>query len=120
MSKLTAKELTIIRNVIIVVSMVGGLIVWFVLPAQVKNTGLIHVGNGEYGSKIGMLIVLLFPLFALIPNSTREDIHTEDPEERKIIEEDRCKAHRKVQIITAIVELLVICVLYFLWFAFAK
>ena len=115
MKKLTAKELTIIRNVIVAVTMIGGLIVWFVLPSVVKNSSIIHVGNGQFGTKIGALVVLLFPLFALIPNTKHEDIHTDDPAEREAIVDERLKKDRKMQIAIAILELLIIALIYALW-----
>ena len=120
MKKLTVKQLTIIRNVIIAASMIGGLIAWFALPYRIQNNGLIHVGTGKYGSKIGLLLCLFFPLFALIPNSKREEIHTEDPEERKILEEEQDRAERKIQISAGLEVLLAIFIVYALWIAFAK
>ena len=115
MKKLNSKKLTIIRNVIIAVSMIGGLIAWFALPAVIKNSSIIHVGTGQLGLKYGALLVLLFPLFALIPNTKHEDVHTEDSVERAAILEERLAKDRKMQIAIALLELLVIVVVYALW-----
>ena len=115
MKKLTVKGLTNIRNIIMAVTMIGGLIVWITLPAVVKNSSIIHVGNGQFGTKVGALVVLLFPLFALIPNTNHEEIHTVDPAEREAILEQRLKNDRKIQIAVAILEFLVIALVYTLW-----
>ena len=117
MKKLTAKKLTIIRNVIIAISMIGGLIAWFVLPAVIRNSSIIHVGTGRFGLKYGALLVLLLPLFALIPG--REDVHTEDPAERAVILEEQLTKERKMQIAVAVLELLVIVLVFALWAAYA-
>ena len=114
MKKLTAKELKNIRNVIIAASMIGGLIAWFALPAVIKNSSIVHVGTGQFGLKFGVLLVLLFPLFALIPTNG-EDVHTEDPTERAAILEERLTKERKTQIAIAILELLVIVLVFALW-----
>lgn len=119
MKKLTTKELTNIRNIIIAVTMIGGLIIWFFLPGFVKNGSLIHVGNGTYGSKIGLLLALLLPLFALIPNTQKEEIHTEDPVERKTVLEKQSAKERKIQIAVAVIEFFVIVLIYVLWFTHA-
>lgn len=115
MKKMTVKGLTNIRNIIIAVTMIGGLVVWFFMPGFVKNTGVIHVGNGEYGSKIGLLLALLLPLFALIPNTQKDEIHTEDPIERAAIVEEQLKKERKIQIAVAVLELLIVVLIYVLW-----
>ena len=115
MKKNTVRGLTNIRNIIIAGTMFGGLIVWFTLPAVVKNSSIIHVGNGQFGTKIGALVVLLFPLFALIPNINHEEVHTDDPAEREAVYEERLKKDRKMQIAVAVLELLIIALVYTLW-----
>ena len=115
MKKLTAKELTVIRNVIIAVSMIGGFIVWLALPDVIKNSNVIHVGTGKFGYKWGALIVLLFPLFALIPDTNREEIHTEDPAERAVLLEESLRLERKKQIAAAIFVILAIILGDILW-----
>ena len=119
MKKLSVKQLTIIRNAIIAFIMIGGFIAWFFLPTFVKNTALVHVGTGAMGHKIGALLAVLLPLFALIPNTKREEIHTDDPEERKALEEQNGREDRKMQIAVALLELLVLAVIYGLWMFFA-
>lgn len=119
MKKLTVKGLTNTRNIIMAVTMIGGLIVWFFMPGFVKNTGIIHVGNGEYGSKIGLLLALLLPLFSLIPNTQKDEIHAEDPAERAAILEEQLKKERKMQIAVAVLELLIVVFVYVLWFTHA-
>ena len=115
MKKLTAKELTIIRNIIIAVSMIGGFIIWLALPEVIKNANIIHVGSGKYGYKIGALIVLLFPLFALIPDTGREEVHTEDRAERAALLEEQLCGERKKQIMAAIFVTLAIIFGDILW-----
>lgn len=115
MKKLTAKELTIIRNVLIAVAMIGGFIAWLALPEVIRNNNTIHVGNGKYGYKIGALIVLFFPLFALIPDTKREEIHTEDPTERETLLEEQLRGERKLQIMAVIFVAFAIIFVDILW-----
>jgi len=102
MKNLSIKQLKLIRNLICVAGIVGGFILWTFLPDTFQNTSLFHVGNGESGFKVGALILLLIQFFAFLPDTNQEEIHTEDPEERAKLEEERGKKNALRQVYTAI------------------
>ena len=114
MQKLTTKQLKRMRNLICVVGILVGILIWSFLPDIFRNTRLFHVGNGEYGSKAGALILVLIQLFALIPDFGKEEIHTENAEERALLEEKRDRKELTRQIVTAIGLAITIWVVYFL------
>lgn len=99
---MNSKKLRIIRDIIIIVSIIGGFILWLFLPSVFENTSFFHVGNGKYGSKIGALLMLLIPLTALFPVKNDDEIHTDDQEEKTKLLENRNIRARKTQIIIAI------------------
>lgn len=109
MKKRSIKQLKIIRNLICVAGIVGGFILWTLLPDTFRNTGLFHVGNGEYGNKAGVLILLLIQFFAFIPDTRQSEIHAEDPEERSRLEEERARKEATRQVFTALGLALTIC-----------
>lgn len=110
MKKLSNRQLKVLRNVISIAGVVIGIIMWCFVPAIFKNSDTFHVGNGEYGSKYGILLVLLLQLFAFIPyNKHGEEIHTDDPEERKQLELKNEKKSLEIQVIMAIAMAFVIC-----------
>lgn len=102
MKKLSIKQLKIVRNLVCVAGILGGFILWTFLPDTFRNTSLFHIGNGEFGFKAGALILLLIQFFAFIPNTQQEEIHTEDPEERAKLEEERARENAHRQAFTAI------------------
>ena len=70
-----------------------------------------HVGNGAYGNKIGALIVLPFPLFALGYKLQKPEVHTDDPAERAKLIAEFERDNLTKQAITAIAESVLIIVL---------
>ena len=102
MKTLSIKKLKIIRNLICVAGVVGGVILWTFLPDTFQNTGFFHIGNGEFGFKTGALILLLIQFFAFIPGTNKTDVHTEDPEERAKLEEERGRRDALRQVFTAL------------------
>lgn len=102
MKKMTIKQLKTIRNLVCVVGILGGFIIWIFLPDTFQNTSFFHVGNGESGYKFGALILLLIQLFAFIPDIGKPEIHTEDPDERVKLEEQRGKNEALRQVYTAL------------------
>ena len=102
MKNLSIKQLKIVRNLVCVAGIVGGFILWTFLPDTFRNTSLFHIGNGEYGFKAGALILLLIQFFAFVPNTQQEEIHTEDPEERAKLEEERARKNAQLQVYTAL------------------
>lgn len=115
MKRLTNKQLRIVRNIISIVGIVIGILIWRYIPDTFRNSSFFHVGNGEYGSKYGVLIILLIQLFAFIPyDNSIEEIHTMDPEYRAELEEKRTRRILEIQIIKAVSMALVIwCVMGF-------
>ena len=87
MKKLTSKQLRTIRVLIIITSILISLWIWSAIPDVIDNNALYHVGNGKYGSKIGALLIVVIPLFGLIPCRTDEEIHSEDSMERAELQE---------------------------------
>ena len=63
---MTAKQYKNLRNIIIIAGIVIAFVIWLFIPDTFKNSPLFHVGNGEYGSKWGALILLPIPLFSSI------------------------------------------------------
>ena len=109
MDKLSSTQLKRIRNIIMIVGIAAAFIIWLFIPWVIENNRLLHVGSGGLGSKLGLLLLLLFPLFALIPNRQSEEIHTDDPVERAMIEEEQERTSAKIQIMFALLEGLTIC-----------
>lgn len=98
-----AKKMKMIRNIIMICTDVFGFVCWLSIPSVFKNSVGFHVGNGEYGMKAGALILLLFPLFALIPDTKDEkEVHSEDPVEGEKIKEEYAMREAKRQVTTAI------------------
>lgn len=102
MKKLTSKQLKMIRNILIIVGIVITVMLWIMLPDTFRNTKMFHVGSGESGTKIGALIILFFPLAALIPDMGKEELHSNDPNEREEIAEKRAKNDALRQIAVAV------------------
>lgn len=73
MDKLTSTKLKHIRNIIMIAGIVAAFIIWLFIPWVIENNRLVHVGNGRFGSKIGFLLILGFPLFGLIPHRPEEE-----------------------------------------------
>ncbi len=114
MNKLSLKTLKLIRNIIIIAGIAGGLIIWLGVPDMILNNRLVHVGNGRYGSKIGMLIILGLPLFSLFPYTVQEEIHSDDEAERAKLEEEAQRANVSTQISLGIFRAIVV---WFIMFA---
>ena len=68
----------IIRNIAILVGMVIAFIIWLFIPNTFKNATFFHMGNGEYGSKWGALIILLLPLFSLCFRKGKQEFYSDD------------------------------------------
>ena len=65
----------------------------YFIPVLIRNTPAVHVGSGKYGLRAGALLLVLLPLFGLIPqkrNSWEDnEIHTDNAAERIQIEQER-------------------------------
>lgn len=111
MKRLSSKQLKMVRNLASIAGIVVGFLLWSFIPDTFQNTSLFHVGNGETGSKYGVLILLLLQFVAFIPNMNKEEIHTTTPEEQAILVEERTRKTLERQVITAIFMALVIWVI---------
>lgn len=94
-----------IRNTVMAAEMMVLLILWFFIPALIRNTPAVHVGNGQYGPRAGALLLVLFPLFGLIPqrqnNWEDNEIHTDDAAEKVQIEQKRKTESFKTQLLVS-------------------
>lgn len=108
MNKWSLKTLRLIRDITIVVGILGGLIVWFRVPSMISNSLFLHVGNGKYGSKIGMLILLILPLSSLLVGREQNEIHVDNENERARLERERKISTVKTQICYAIGEAILV------------
>lgn len=109
MKKLTIGQLKMLRNVICALGIGIGFFLWLLLPDTIRNTTFFHIGTGEYASKNAALIFLLIQFFAFIrTDNNLEEIHTDDPEERKQLQEKRDKKILEKQVIQAIALALII------------
>ena len=102
MKKLTSKQLRTIRILIIVIGILISFCIWLFLPEVINNNALYHVGNGKYGSKMGMLLIVLIPLFAFIPCCTDKEIHSKNSMERAELREKFDKRAEEIQIAVAL------------------
>lgn len=105
MEKLTVKKLKWIRILIMCAGMVIAFILWFRIPSIVENNRLIHSGDGEYGSKLGFLLIVLLPLLGLIskrPAFMDTEIHTDDVNERAKVEEEWKMESEKIKTVYTI------------------
>ncbi len=102
-----AKRLGLIRNIVVIVGIIAGFIIWLFIPTTIKNSSILHVGDGEYGSKWGMLLALPLPLFSYFFHRKKIDFYGTD-EELKKEEQDKSDIHQmRMGLITAIIEVVI-------------
>ena len=77
-----AKRLSLIRNIVVIVGIIAGFVIWLFVPLTIKNSSILHVGNGEYGTKWGMLLALPLPLFSYFFHRKKLDFYGTDEERR--------------------------------------
>ncbi len=104
MNQWSLRALKWMRNIIIIAGILGGLILWLGIPSTILNNRLVHVGNGKYGLKIGLLSLLVLPLLCFLEEISiwRDEIHTNDEAERAKLVEERKKAIIRTEICLAI------------------
>ena len=104
------RKYKMLRNIFIVIGIIGGFAIWLFIPAEIKNDTLLHVGNSSHGSKWGLLLLLVIPLFALIQNKEELTFHSDDEELKNAVLN---KAAQK-QMIYAIVNSSIVIILMFI------
>lgn len=95
--KLSSKALVFIRNCVVFGAMIIGAVIWLMLPGQT----IIHLESRAVGSKMLLLILLVLPLFALIPCYDLPEFHT-DAEENRIELEKAKQNNAVIQIALAV------------------
>lgn len=109
MKKFNSKQLKSIRIWTIVIGMIISFGIWLCMPDVIENSALFHVGNGEYGSKMGALLLVLIPLFGFIPTRMDEEIHSEDPDERAGLQEEFDRKAEETQLAISVFCSMVAC-----------
>lgn len=102
MVKLSIKTLKLLRTLIILIGIIAGFIIWLFVPHFIKNNATFHVGNGAYGSKLGMLLLLPMPLLSMLFRGERDEFHGSDLEYQKQAEEMEMRKALTIQIIAAL------------------
>ena len=109
---MNTKKMKKVRNMVIIISVVLGFICWLFIPYEFKNSLFFHSGTGMYGTKTVALILLLFPLFALIPDKENNEVHTDDMIEReKLVEEFSLREAKRQTLIATYIGITIIAVL---------
>ncbi len=110
MKKLSDLQLKIMLYVVSALGIIGGFILWRFLPHTFRNTSFFHVGNGEFGNRIGALIILPLQLLAFVrKDNIIEEVHTDDPEEKARLEAINARKILELQVLRAIGLALTIC-----------
>lgn len=110
MKKLSDLQLKIMLYVVSAFGIIGGFLLWRLLPYTFRNTSFFHVGNGKFGNKIGSLIILPLQLLAFVrKDNSIEEVHTDDPEEKARLETINARKILELQVLRAIGLALTIC-----------
>ena len=96
------KKYRLLRNIFIISGIVIALIIWFFMPSTFKNSPLFHVGNGEYGTKWGALLLLPLPLFSLLFRQKKLEFYGDDEEYNKSEQEKADKKSMQLGMVTAL------------------
>lgn len=99
---MTLRKYKFLRNVFILSGIFISFIIWLFLPSTFRNTSLFHVGTGAYGSKWGILLLSLLPLFSLFFRTGKIQFHGDDEEYSKAEQEASDKAQMQCGMITAL------------------
>ncbi len=99
---MNTKKYRLLRNIFIISGIVIALIIWFFMPSSFKNSPLFHVGNGEYGTKWGALLLLPLPLFSLLFRQKKLEFYGDDEEYNKSEQEKADKKSMQLGMVTAL------------------
>ena len=98
---MTSGKYKMLRNMFILLGIGISFVLWVCLPDTFRNTSVFHVGTGEYGSKWGVLLVLVFPLFSLCFREKQLPFHGGDEEFFKAEQEASDRAQMQCGMILA-------------------
>lgn len=111
---LSTKNLRRIRNITLVSEVIVIFILCSYVPAIIKNSAIVHVGNGKYGPGAASLLLTIFPLLGLLTHGGNKwddkEIHTDDSVEKMQIEDARKSETLKCQILLSAFLFLGACV----------
>lgn len=97
----SVRILKVCRHLVIWITIIGGAILWLLLPNQVPvHYGLTFTAD-RIGNKELLLVLFILPFFAYIPYSVPE-FHL-DSEENRLAIEKKIKMNALIQLITAII-----------------
>ena len=113
MSKLSIKSLKLLRTIIILIGIAAGFSIWLFVPDFFKNNRLIHFGNGTYGTKWGLLLLLPLPLCALLHKNDTQEYHGSDLEFQTQNEDTETRKTLHTQILTSLFCSFVIIIIMF-------
>ncbi len=108
---MSAKQYKNLRNIIMIVGIIIAFIIWLFIPDTFKNSSIFHVGNGEYGSKLGALILLPLPLFSLCFRKSRTEFHGSDQEYAAHEQKEADKTNMQLGMVTSIALSLLVIIL---------
>lgn len=92
----------IIRNVLIIGTIIGGFICWIYIPSETAIHYDISFSPDAYGNKIYLLLLLILPLFSLFPFVS---------EEYHVVSEENMNKLRKNTRTNAIIQLILAIIL---------
>lgn len=98
----------IIRNVLIIGTIIGGFICWIYIPSETVIHYDISFSPDAYGNKIYLLILLILPLFSLFP-FVSEEYHVESEENMNKLRKN-ARTNAIIQLILAIILSLIVWV----------
>ncbi len=99
-----AKRLGIIRNLVVIAGIIVGSVIWLFIPTTIKNSSIMHIGTGEYGSKLGLLIALPLPLFSYFFHRKKLDFYGTDEDLKNEEQEKSDKQQMWMGLVTALLE----------------
>ena len=100
----------IIRNVLIIGTIIGGFICWINIPSETAIHYDITFSPDAYGNKIYLLIIFILPLFSLFPFVSEEEYHVESEENMNKLRKN-ARTNAIIQLIFAIILSLIVWII---------